>query len=165
MKNNLIILAALLSLWSKSQTVTPTVISSNGGSVVLAAGTIDWTIGEIVIDTYTGASNSTTNGFHQPLINLSTFIGESPGSAEIVIYPNPVNKNLQFKISDSKCMEYEVQLHDAAGKLVLSQTLLFQSVHSGAEIDVSGLSNGVYLAQISALKCNLLKTIKILKTN
>ena len=74
------------------------VIATQGNSSSNSAGSLDYTIGEVVI-TF-GSDNFThlTQGFHQPVIKV-TNIETVEISFEISIYPNPAvdQLNLQFK--------------------------------------------------------------------
>jgi hypothetical protein len=55
-----------------SQSVSPSVIASAGGSSTLSNGiSIDWTLGEFAVTTLTNGSITLTQGFHQPNLEAS----------------------------------------------------------------------------------------------
>lgn len=61
-----IICFTLTCLFVFSQSLSPEVISSSGDHFQNAGGSISWTLGETVTETFTGASIVLTQGFQQP---------------------------------------------------------------------------------------------------
>ena len=60
---------------------------------------------------------------------------------DILIYPNPVGKDLIIKMLSNELPDY-VQLFDGTGRLVLAQNT------KGSSIDVSSLSSGIYFLEV-----------------
>ena len=69
MKKLLLLGAIALSLNSLGQEV----VSTQGDSYTNASGSIDFTIGEVVINTVTDGTNDLTQGFHQTNWNFLGF--------------------------------------------------------------------------------------------
>jgi gliding motility-associated-like protein len=66
-----IILAAVLHLltigsYLHAQSFSQNVVGSSGTFATSANGSMAWTIGEVMIETYSGTGNFFTQGFHQP---------------------------------------------------------------------------------------------------
>lgn len=152
MKNLLLIGAFALPLLSFGQEV----ISSQGDSYTDASGSIDFTIGETVIETVGDASNDLTQGFHQTNWNF-VGIDDFDPSFEVKVYPNPVDDYLIITTGDYENKAYE--LYDANGKIIK------QGMLNGEEttIDTRTLLPASYSIRINNEEEINLKTIKLIK--
>lgn len=72
------------------------------------------------------------------------------------VFPNPASNILQVRLNDSKNSPYTARLLDISGKLVSSFS--FVSEH---QLDVSGISNGIYFVQVMSEKGESLGVQKI----
>ena len=133
------------------------VVSTQGESYSNASGSIDFTIGEVVINTNSNGSNDLTQGFHQTNWN---FVGiEDQDPAYIVsVFPNPTQDLLTIRTTSFEKMV--CQFYDAEGKLVLQQNLTAEQT----SIPVSHLATGSYSLILSNGTQNI-KTIKLIKTH
>ena len=77
----------------------------------------------------------------------------------VLIYPNPANEKVFVKIENSTDAISQIRLLDALGKVVFQN----RDVQNQTEIDISGLSKGVYLIEISTL--NEFRIVKKLVKN
>lgn len=128
------------------------VISGGGTYTENPNGSIAWTIGEPVIDTYEGTSNHLTQGFHQPDVYvLST---ENFVEIELSIYPNPTSDYINV-VTDRPL---QLRMFDESGKLVQQIDL----VNNNDQINVSGLSRGTYVLNFLSSE-GMVKSMKILK--
>ncbi|CAN5347686.1 hypothetical protein BH10BAC1_BH10BAC1_03710 [soil metagenome] len=145
MKNTLIFIALLFSSnICFSQSLIPTVVGSSGASGTSASGNIDWTVGEIMTETFTG-TNIITQGFHQPWINISTSVGTLPSVLGFDVYPNPVSDYLNVHFSGAGNLNYTFDLYDSQGRLVLSKSM--EGMNSNI-IEMNELSAGIYYLKI-----------------
>ena len=86
-----------------------------------------------------------------PLITRSSIgISKSINPNKLAIYPNPANDNFTIELNSSD--NQTVQIFDVSGKLVLNQR-----INGKADIDVSGLHEGVYYIS-SANAISVVKT-------
>jgi hypothetical protein len=146
----LVVFALAICTFSHSQTVTPTVLSNNGGYVLSPAGSIEWTIGEPVSDTYIKPSNIATMGFHQPPLDLVTLINEQhAGSGGILVFPNPVRDLLKINFGGLPSGRYAVRMTDAIGKLILTSDADVSESSSSLELKVNEIAAGNYFLIIS----------------
>lgn len=136
------------------------VVSTQGDSYSNANGSIDFTVGEAIINTGTDGSNDLTQGFHQTNWNFLGVEDFAP-DYEASIFPNPTSDVLNIKTSSFENVTYT--LYDAQGKLVL-QSILAAEV---TPIQVSHLAPGAYSLQLtfeegkkSASKSKTFKLIK-----
>jgi len=146
----------------KAQTVTPTVYSNQGGYNVASGGSISWTVGEPISETYTTSTKMTTMGFHQPELGLATLIKEQSTQTEFLIFPNPVKESLTVSFKDLDIGIYKIQLFDDLGKLVFKTESEIKQDSKMVSIDLSQFAAGNYFLRIA--NSQLDKTVKIFKT-
>ena len=153
MKTLLLFGVLTLSLNSLGQEV----ISTQGDSYTNASGSIDFTIGEVVINTVTDGTNDITQGFHQTNWNFLGVEDFAP-NYEAIIFPNPTEDVLNIRASAFENVTYT--LYDAQGKLVMQDILSAEQT----PIQVSQLAPGAYSLTLNNQTQNL-KTFKLVKTH
>jgi len=131
------------------------VVSTQGDSYTNSSGSIDFTLGEVVINTGTDGSNDLTQGFHQTNWNFVSIEDHVP-SYEAIIFPNPTSEILTIRTSTFENVTYA--LYDAQGKLVIQDKL--SSVQT--PIQVSQLAPGAYSLILNNDAQNL-KTFQLIK--
>lgn len=152
MKKNTIVLFSLFSVLSVS---AQEVVSTQGDSYSNAIANMDFTIGEVIIDTGTDGTNDLTQGFHQTNWNFLGVEDYAP-NYEVTIYPNPTEDVLNIKTSTFENVTYT--LYDAQGKLVMQNILSAEQT----PIQVSQLAPGSYSLTLNNQTQNL-KTFKLIK--
>ena len=153
MKRLLLFGALTLSLNSLGQDV----VSTQGDSYTNASGSIDFTIGEVVINTVTDGTNDLTQGFHQTNWNFLGVEDFAP-NYEAIIFPNPTEDVLKIRTSTFENVTYT--LYDAQGKLVMQDKLSAEQT----PIQVSQLAPGAYSLTLNKETHNL-KTFKLVKSH
>ncbi len=148
---------------TRAQTVAPTVFASDGGYSQNAAGSISWSIGEPVSETYNSASYKTTMGFHQPEIDIINMIAEQGNEASILVYPNPVNDELKINFSRMNEGDYSIEIIDAIGKLIYRTNTVVSGSSKTTILRLDEYASANYFVVISGK--NFQKNIKITKTN
>ena len=151
MKTLLLFGVLTLSLNSLGQEV----ISTQGDSYTNASGSIDFTIGEVVINTVTDGTNDLTQGFHQTNWNFLGVEDFAP-NYEAIIFPNPTEDVLNIRTSAFENVTYT--LYDAQGKLVMQDKLSVEQT----PIQVSQLAPGSYSITLNN-ETQILKTFKLIK--
>ena len=151
LKNTLLFFSLLTSVCVSAQEVVVT----QGDSYTNSNGSIDFTIGEVVINTGSDGSNDLTQGFHQTNWNFVSIEDHVP-SYEATIFPNPTSDVLNIRTSSFENVTYT--LYDARGKLVIQDKL------SSAQtpIQVSQLAPGAY-SLILNNDAQKLKTFRLIK--
>jgi hypothetical protein len=157
MKKNAVV---FFSLFYAATVSAQEVVSTQGYSYSNSNAGIDFTIGEVIINTGTDGSHDLTQGFHQTNWNFLGVEDFAP-DYEASIFPNPTSDVLNIKTSSFENVTYT--LYDAQGKLVL-QSILAAEV---TPIQVSHLAPGAYSLQLtfeegkkSASKSKTFKLIK-----
>jgi hypothetical protein len=135
----------------KAQTISAGTIASFAGSVNNSTITIDYSVGENAISTFSNASNAVTQGFLQPQLIISTGIVEVNENNEVSVYPNPTTDFVLIKSTD----QFTWIVYDSAGKVVL--------LGDYSKIETAQFALGVYYLEISNKKSDNKKTIKLIK--
>jgi len=140
---------------SYGQSISNEVITSSGETLINSTNEIDYSIGEITIETHSNSSNTITQGFHQPL-TISVNIQELTDSPEMVIYPNPASEIVYIVISNND-QKFIANIYSIEGKLIESK-----SISKETSFNTSNYASGKYLI---TLKQNdqLIKTYQIIK--
>lgn len=152
-KKTLLVFSLLTTLLVSAQEV----VTTQGETYSVTSGSIDFTLGEVVINTGTDGTNDITQGFHQTNWN---FLGMENHSQDYVvtIFPNPTEDVLNIQTSEFKDVTYS--LYDSQGKLALKDKLSAELT----PIKVSQLAPGSYSLTLNIGTQNL-KTFKLVKLN
>ncbi len=141
------------------------VVSSQGQTYSNANGSIDFTVGEVIINTGSNGTNDLTQGFHQTNWNFLGVEDFAP-DYQATIFPNPMQDVLNIKTSVFENVTYT--LYDAQGKLVMQNILSAEQT----PIQVSQLAPGSYSLELifedsneGSLSLSKRKTFKLIKTH
>jgi len=149
-------------------------ISVSGGDVSGTAGTVSFTVGEVVYTSHSGSNGSVAQGVQQPYIVTSeTSIEEVEKiNLAIVAYPNPVTNNLIISIDNIVQTKHTLsQKHTQDPGADLSYELLdlnglplqkSRIESTSTPIDMTGLPSSFYHIRIKYGK-DVIKTFKIIK--
>ena len=156
MERHTLILISLLATISIS---AQEVISTQGDSYSGSGLVLDFTVGEVIINTASSStgSNTLTQGFHQTNWNFLGVENHTP-NYEATIFPNPTEDVLNIRTSTFENVTYT--LYDAQGKLVMQDILSAEQT----PIQVSQLAPGSYSLTLNNETQNL-KTFKLVKTH
>lgn len=132
------------------------VVSTQGETYSSPNAIIDFTVGEVVINTVSDGTNNITQGFHQTNWNFVGLENHTP-SFEAIIFPNPTSEVLNIRASAFENVIYT--LYDAQGKLIVKDKLTAEQTL----IPVSQLATGSYSITLNNPTQNL-KTFKLIKT-
>jgi hypothetical protein len=144
-----------------AQSLQPDVIASDGGFAVLSNGSISWTLGETVSETFTSPGNYLTQGFQQPRILLVSAIGHgiTMGAG---VYPNPATAVLNVNLNNLAFGTYELNFYDVIGNKV-KHIVTTGGGSSTLQLDISAFANGAYMLSITGN--NFTQSFKVIKTN
>ena len=148
-------LLSLLIVNSSAQVV----IATQGNSTSNSDGSLDYTIGEVVITFGTDGFNDLTQGFHQTTLKLVT-VEDLQVDLLLDIYPNPATEQINIHLENFE-PGYSFKLYDALGKLLLTEPLL----SSNKVIPFNSYSTGLYFLVFTKGENEKLKTFKIQKSH
>ena len=140
-----LLLGFISCLRVSSQSVAPFVVSTAGDYFSNSNGSIQWTMGETMIETYGNASNFITQGFEQPedfTTSISTDI-----STDISIFPNPATDRIYLEFGNNSDGDYSIEIDDVLGQKNASLLINIQSGNK-EEISLTGLAAGVYFISV-----------------
>ena len=146
----------LFSLLSTIAVSAQEVLSTQGDSYSNASSNIDFTIGEVIINTGTDGTVDLTQGFHQTNWNFVGMEEYSPGF-KASVFPNPTSEVLNIRTSSFENVRYT--LYNAQGKLLIQDILSAEQT----PIQVGQLAPGSYSIILNNQTQNL-KTFKLIKT-
>ncbi|MEM6632610.1 MAG: T9SS type A sorting domain-containing protein [Bacteroidota bacterium] len=163
MKGLIITLLVVLTHLTHSfaQSSSPSVSSSAGESFQGVNLKLDWTLGELAIESLENSSRQLTQGFHQPqylLTNSETLPAEV---GYIKVFPNPVANSLKVDLLLREPQKVELSLLDLQGRKVWTKSLFSQNVE--AAVEMSSLPVGTYFLHLTYNNRKTLKTYAIQK--
>lgn len=145
----------------QAQTISKQVLGTSGEFLSNGTHTINFTVGEPIVGMVQNGS-AIHQGFWSELFNDGTLsVSTLTNEDTISVFPNPVVDYLSFHFKQTVSANYNVKLFDINGKQVLGTALQSQSQNS--QLDISQLSNGMYVLTIESKETNYLKSIKIIK--
>ena len=99
-KRNSFLIALLLPCFIvQSQTINQEVIASQGSFDVGNSMTLEWTLGELSVETLNDKSMLYTQGFHQPVLKSLVNISDESFISSLV-YPNPTKNSVEILLSN-----------------------------------------------------------------
>ncbi|MBN1791844.1 MAG: T9SS type A sorting domain-containing protein [Bacteroidales bacterium] len=134
------------------------VIATAGGNAANGSIAIEWTFGEPVVATLSGANTILTQGFHQTDVSITFIKGSDELPCTIEIYPNPTGDFVMMTIDNSVLKDVQYLLYDLNGKL-LEKKLLVSNI---TFIGMADYPAGIYLLKILQPAKNI-TTIEIIK--
>lgn len=155
---------------AKAQEFYPSVVSS-GGAISKSSGmSLEWTLGEVAVETISAGKKIYTQGFHQPILNVKSF--HSPPSIEVVnansglkiqLAPNPAQSFINIYVQDEINENHNFTLFDMSGRKILSRQ---GNGHAYVlRMELSNLASGVYLLDVRNKKGDMIRTFKIVKAD
>ena len=124
------------------QILSPSVVSSSGASYSNGGVIMDFTLGEIVIETFSNNANILTQGFHQGIIKIVLSVSDI--DIKTKIYPNPTTNFIIIELE--KNVNADILVYDINGKIVIKDKL---NEEQKKQLDFSFLTQGNYLLHIN----------------
>lgn len=156
MTNNYFV--GLLMLGSSAaigQSIAVEATSSAGESFTNANHQVDFTLGELSVETYSAGNFSFSEGLHQGKFSMVTALEDEGQTLAVSVFPNPTIDMLSV---DGLGEAVSVQVFDVSGNLMLEAPLNAHQI----QMDVSSLKEGAYTIYVRS-KENQLFTSKIFK--
>ena len=140
-----------LSLLLSAQSVTNSAGTTLSNDDVI----IEYSVGEPVISTLTGAQGIVTQGLLQPTYQVESQVNELfDEQYSFDCYPNPVAQQLYVETDFLDFQEFQVI--DTKGQVIYTAPFNYQP------INLSGLSSGSYFIRFYSNQ-NIIKVIKLIK--
>lgn len=130
-----------------------------GSDATGSAGTVAYSIGQIVYTTNTGINGIVAQGVQQPYA-ISIVLGIEHNSIQLyfTVYPNPTINFLTLNLGNADLSTLSFQLYDLSGKLIESRKI----VSNTETIRMENLPSALYFLRVTN-NSDELKTFKIIK--
>ena len=152
-----LVFVVLSNSFSRAQEV----VSSDGNFIAGSGGSLSWTLGEMITETFENQPFYLTQGFQQ-----SNF-GDAGSSSVILqenisIGPNPFTSFLRVSGKDLNST-FTLNIHDSQSRLVLETEVSFHVVNETIILPLPNLSDGLYILSMKKVNCNELFHKRIIK--
>ena len=139
---------------------TQEAVVASGKTVSSTAGSVSYSVGQVVYTTIVGDNGSVNQGVQQPYeIFVATSVPGTEGiDLKATAYPNPVRNHLTLKISGYESKDLYFRLFDANGKLIEMKMISDPQT----QIIMQDLKPAVYFLKVID-KNKEIKTFKIIK--
>lgn len=146
----LLLFLFFLFLKSTGQVIDPYLISFTGNSISNGSNSLDYSLGEILIETLSDSSFYCTQGLLQPNYNSTIGIVEISRN-EVNVYPNPTSDKITIRSSTTLKTEIVNLLGEIIGE------------YNSNDISIQEFENGIYYLKIFNSKNELIKSQTIIK--
>jgi hypothetical protein len=143
-----------------AQSLSPTVLSSSGGSGSADNVSLSWTAGELITQNFSSDTLLLTQGFQQGKITVTTAVNELNGlNMDVKVYPNPVRNVLNVNFQGMIDQTVRLKLMNLKGKVVMSREIHDPS--SISRLNINEATPGAYMLEVNVNGKS--KTFKIVK--
>ena len=163
MKKTLLILGVVAGSYgfAHAQSVSPDVIATAGDFYSNASGSVSWTLGEPMGETYTSTNNILTQGFQQPW-DFGTGLPSGANPVNADVYPNPTADVVNLQFDNLSSGQYVIEVYNALGQR-MSAMQFAATPNSQATVSLADFANGIYFITVSKVDGTETSTFKITK--
>lgn len=163
----LLLLSGMGSCLAQQDTVARFLINSMGNFRSEGGVQMDYSIGEIVIETAFGINGKTLlrQGFQQPTDSLNVSV-EKPKRIELTykIFPNPTKDKLWVDLETHEAVFLSLQIFDMAGKrTAIPEASFLLNGNKKITLDLASLPAGFYNLKLMDKKSREMQSFKIRK--
>jgi hypothetical protein len=135
------------------------IISAGGDCGKNSNGSVTFTVGEPISETFIGTTSILSQGFLQPDSALAWSIKDLSGlSYSITVIPNPAEDYILIEVKPLNNTILFYYLYDFEGKILFNE----QIVNESTEISISHLVPSFYILKVTENR-QIVKTLKIVK--
>ena len=136
------------------------VITPSAGYFETPSMSLNWTIGEIAVETYINDNIMLTQGFNQANIIITGITEEFLSDISISFHPNPVKDFFTIKSESEQMTQLIAEVYDLAGTKLISE-----NINPGyTQINTEMIQISVYILKIYDNQ-HIIKSFKFIKTN
>lgn len=113
---------------------------------------------------FTGFEGSSTGNIDFTTEDVTTTLGleQVENNFSFGLYPNPSREGqVQLVLDNSQSSDYEINVYNLTGQLMLNKIMELSSSFAQTELDVSALSSGTYIVQIQTEQAKQTKKLII----
>lgn len=160
-KYGLVLFAFILFGYVIPQSKTLEVNPAAGDEFTASDITLNWTIGEGIIETFSNNEMVLTQGFQQPSLKITVVEESDKIDFQINVYPNPTKDFLTINLLSENDISCTTELFDMSGKLLFSK--IFKGREITENVDLTNYSSNLYILRIIDTNGKLVRTYKIQK--
>jgi len=151
-------LSTLFFLFLTNILASQEAIVSSGGNVS-GAGSVSYTIGQIIASINTGSNGSVSQGIQQSL-ELFTLSNQDNKNLTLqaIMYPNPTKDKVVLSIKDNVLENLIFSMYDSSGRLLKKGKIK----NDNTTIPMKNFASGIYLLKVYR-NTKSLKIFKIIK--
>jgi hypothetical protein len=154
----IISLIFLTPLVADAQEPIRELISSSGNSHHNHSYYLDWSVGEVAIQTLEGTSGTLSQGFHQGILEIKPLSDNSEHDVNIAVYPNPTSSIIKLATDENFDNELIIYITTLTGSKIYQGF----ARDNNWQFNFRNYASGTYIIQI--IKNNQkIKTFKIIK--
>ena len=137
-------------------------INTTGGDIYGSGGSVAFSIGQIVFQTYNSPAGSEAQGIQQPHeISIVSGINDQINpNYSVSLFPNPTNGCIQLNIETENIADMSFQLYDVNSKLLFKGNIS----RNQTSISMKDYLPAIYFLKVIQGKKEII-TFKIIKTN
>ena len=155
MRTIVIVLLTLLCSMLKSQQV----VATAGDQFSNVNGSISFTIGEGIVNTFTSGEKTLTQGFHQIRLTSTAVDDRVTPGLSLAVFPNPFVFVLHLRVDEGDFSQLQYSWLTIEGKLLSNNKL----TGNLTQIDLQTYASGSYLLRISLKNGEPVKAFKVVK--
>lgn len=153
------ILLVFLFLCTTNSLCAQETISSSGGKASAGNATVNYTVGQLVVETVNSSKGVLVQGVQQ---NIELFTLSNKNLKTVTLsakmFPNPTKDKIMLSLLDTDIKGFTYSMFDTTGKNILNGKVN----NSNTSIAMRNLATGIYILKVSKNKKQL-KVFKIIK--
>jgi hypothetical protein len=134
-------------------------VNSSGGNASGSAGTVSYSIGQVVYTTNTSSSGSSAQGVQHAYEIFTVGIPETVVNFSILAFPNPTVDQITLQLSELIQEPLSYQLFDMQGRMLTQSTITEQQT----VIDMKSLAKASYFIHVVTQENKKVQSFKIVK--
>jgi hypothetical protein len=157
--------SVLAALTAYSQQAMQAVIAPAGDISKTANISLQWTLGEPVIESVVSNNYLLTQGFHQPLLQSKRrlpLVASPPELVSVQVMPNPLQHTCRVFITRQAGTMLYLELSDSHGRKLYTTTATGKI--AAVTLDLTAYAAGTYLLSVRDAQGLLYNTSKLIKT-
>ena len=135
-------------------------LGSAGDTYKNSSYQLDWSLGEVLTESFAGSQNQLTQGFQQGKYTITAIDQAKDLQFEITAFPNPTTDFVVLGIESQDFEAFRYILTDVNGKILQDRKI----ESNQQQINLSEMAAGAYFLSVRSNKMAL-KTFKIIKSN
>jgi hypothetical protein len=157
--------AMLMATMSFAQSLAPQAVNTVGVKFTQANGSLNFTVGELVVKNQTDANGNTLgSGFTNAATGSTTVLSVNTpdkGILNVSVYPNPTTDLITVDVVSTTLSRLVVEITDLQGKTISSSQ--YAGISNKIGISTAAYAAGTYLLLLKNENGNLLGDYKIIK--